>query len=173
MNADLVLIRDFIQTYGLYLQLIALIAYVIYVRKNDAFFYSLSLVIVFSFVHYMLEKELMILGQNPQFERLVYNAWYLGFAYTDAVLVILLIYITHKKKLKIDSASRMIMISYVSLGVMQILRYLDRIILEADKLGAIYSIVVPTINISITVAACAYVVFTFLKKRDLSSHNSG
>lgn len=156
MNVTIELIRDFIQTFGLYMQVIACIAYILCNRKTSAFLYCLLAVLLFTFFQYLLEKELLNLAKKPQFEQLVYNAWYIGFAYLDAVFVILVVYVCKKKSLAIGNITRMILISYVTLGCMQIARYLDRIILETDKLGELYSIVVPTINISVTLLVCGY-----------------
>jgi hypothetical protein len=170
MSVDISLIRDFIQTYGLYMQIFAFIAYSIYAKTTSAFFYCLLLVIIFTPIHFYLEKELLILGQIPKYEQFVYNGWYLGFAYTDAMLVILAVYICRKKALFIDSASRMIMISYFCLGVIQVIRYLDRIILESDSLGEIYGILVPTINIGVTLLSCTYVTLVVATGMKVSKH---
>lgn len=165
MNVTIELIRDFIQTFGLYMQVIACIAYILYTRKTSAFLYCLLAVLIFTFFQYSLEKELLNLSQKPRFEQLVYNAWYLGFAYLDAVFVIVVIYLCKKKSLTIDHVTRMILISYVTLGCMQVARYMDRIILETDALGELYSIVVPTINISITLLICAYSLYVLISGR--------
>lgn len=162
MNVDISLLRDFIQTYGLYMQIVAFIAYIIYAKTTSAFFYCLLLAIIFTPIHFLLEKELLILGQNPQYEQIVYNGWYLGFACTDSFFVILAVYICHKKALLVNSSSRMIIISYFCLGLLQVARYFDRIILEADKLGEVYSILVPTINIGVTILTCFYVTFVIV-----------
>ena len=159
MNVDITQIRDFIQSYGLYMQTLAFIAYILHTRKTTAFFYSLLFVILFTTVHFVLEKQLLTMGHNPIHEQLVYNIWYLGAAYTDALLIILVIYICKKKALAIDTVSRMILLSYFCLGAMQIARYLDRIIIESDILGSLYSIIVPTINVGITLLVCVYVLF--------------
>jgi len=159
MNADISLLRDFIQTYGLYLQVVAFVAYVIYAKQRSAFFYCLLLVIIIAPIHLLLENQLLHLAENPDNNRLVYNGWYLGYAYTDALLVILAIYLCKTRALIIDSVSRMIMISYFCLGMVQLIRYFDRVILESDKLGDVYSIIVPTINVSVTVLVCVYVVY--------------
>ena len=162
MNVTIELIRDFIQTFGLYMQVFACIAYIFYTRKISAFFYCAIAVILFTFIQYHLEKELLILAQNPNFEQVVYNAWYLGFAYLDAVFVILVIYICRKSALPIDNVTRMILLSYFTLGFMQIARYVDRIIMESNSLGEIYSIVIPTINISVTLLICGHCIYVLL-----------
>ncbi len=159
MNVDIILIRDFIQTNGLYIQLLACLAYIIYVRKFTAFLYCLLLIIVFAPVHFLLEKQILSMTSSPDYQHLGYNLWYLGFAYTDALIVILTIIISKKKVLQIDSITRMILISYVFLGVSQVARYFDRIILESNKLGDLYSIIVPTINVSITLLIFGYVAY--------------
>jgi hypothetical protein len=162
MNVTIELIRDFIQTFGLYMQVCACVAYIFYTRKTSAFFYCTLAVILFTFIQYHLEKELLILAQNPQFEQLVYNAWYLGFAYIDAVFVILLIYVCKKQSLPVDNITRMILLSYVTLGCMQIARYVDRIIMESDSLGELYRIVIPTINISVTLLICGHCIYVLI-----------
>ena len=165
MNVTIELIRDFIQTFGLYMQVFACIAYILYTRKTSAFFYCLIAIILFTGIQYVLEKELLSLAQNPNYEQLVYNAWYLGFAYADALFVISVIFVCRKNAFLIDNTTRMILISYVTLGAMQVARYFDRIILETNSLGEMYSIVVPTINLSVTLLVCANVIFVLLSCR--------
>lgn len=162
MNVTIELIREFIQTFGLYMQVFACIAYIFYTRKSSAFFYCTLAVLLFTFIQFHLEKELLILAQNPQFEQVVYNAWYLGFAYIDAVFVILVIYVCRKNALPIGNITRMILLSYVTLGCMQIARYIDRIIMESNTLGELYSIVIPTINISVTLLICGHCIYVLL-----------
>jgi hypothetical protein len=171
MNVTIELIRDFIQTFGLYMQVFACIVYILYTRKTTAFFYCLIAIIISTGIQYVLEKELLSLAQNPKFEQVVYNAWYLGFAYADAVFVIAVIYICKKKALRIDNTTRMILISYVTLGAMQVARYFDRIILESNTLGELYSLVVPTINVSVTLLVCANVLFVLLSGRKNANTN--
>jgi len=162
MNVTIEIIRDFIQTFGLYMQIFACIAYILYTRKASAFFYCVLAIIIFTGIQYLLEKELLNLAKNPEYEQLVYNAWYLGFAYADAVFVIAVLYVCKKQSLEIGNITRMILISYVALGVMQIARYFDRIILETNSLGELYSVVVPTINISVTLLVCGWIIYVLL-----------
>lgn len=158
MNVDIYVLRDFIQTYGLYMQITALIAFTLLKGIRHTFFYCSLLVILVGLTHFLIENQLQVLGQNPRYEQLVYNLWYLGFASTDALFILLTIYISQKKQLVIDSVSRMLMISYFCLGSMQVARYFDRIIIETDWLGNIYSVVIPTINVGITFIVCSYVI---------------
>lgn len=162
MGTTIELVRDFILTFGLYMQIFACTAYILITRKSSAFLYCAISFILFTGIQFVLEQQLGALAQNPRFEQLVYNAWYLGFAYTDAMFVIAVIYICQRKQFEIDNITRMILISYVVLGSVQVARYFDRIILETNAIGELYSLVVPTIYVSNTLLVCAYVIYVFI-----------
>jgi hypothetical protein len=166
MNEEIISTRDFIQTYGLYIQFIALCAYIFKVRKATAFVHCLITLLIFTLVHYFIEKQLLIMAQEPGLQILVRNLWYLGFAYTDAFLVLIVLVMCRKKSLVIDRITRLILFSYVALGLTQIMRYVDRVIYDTDKLGIFYSIAIPTINISITALICGAAIAVYVKNND-------
>ncbi|MFT6267520.1 MAG: hypothetical protein ACJAVV_000318 [Alphaproteobacteria bacterium] len=165
MNEEIISARDFIQTYGLYIQAIALCAYMVKVRKATAFMYCVVILLIFTIVQYFMEKQLLVMAQDPTLQELVRNLWYLGFAYTDAFLVLIVLVTCRKKPLIIDRVTRLILFSYVALGLTQVMRYVDRVIYDTDKLGTIYSIVIPSINISITALICGAAIAVYLKEK--------
>lgn len=169
MNEQLINIRDFIQTYGLYIQIIALAAYIIKIRKVSAFIVCVVILLLFTVFHYFYEKQLLVMAQQDNLRALVSNLWYLGFAYTDAFLVLLVLVICRKRSLKIDRITRLILLSYISLGLIQIARYIDRIIYGTDKLGSFYSIAIPSINISITALICLSVALVYIPRQKASN----
>jgi hypothetical protein len=164
MNEELISIRDFIQTYGLYIQSFALFIYFLKVRKANAFVYCVVILLVFTAIQYFIEKQLIIMAQKPSLQELVSNLWYLGFAYLDSFLVLIVLVICTRKSLRIDRITRLILFSYVALGLTQIIRYIDRVITDNDKLGELYSILIPTINISITTLICAAAVYVYFER---------
>lgn len=147
---DIIQIRDSIQHYELYMQLTACMAYIIRFRTADTFVYLCVGVLVLTPIHIVYEKQLLELATNPDYRALVRNIWYIGYALTDVLLVVSVVYIAKKEKLKFDYASRLMAISFLALATVQVVRYIDRIILETDVLGAAYSIAIPTINIGVT-----------------------
>ena len=82
------------------------------------------------------------------------------------MFVIAVIYICRRKAFEIDNVTRMILISYVALGSVQVARYFDRIILETNAIGDLYSLVVPTIYISNTLLICSYAIYVFFKRHE-------
>lgn len=147
---DIIQLRDSIQHYELYMQLIACMAYIIRFRTADTFVYMCVGILVLTPIHIVYEKQLLELATDPEYRALVRNIWYIGYALTNVLLVTAVVLISKKEGLKFDYASRLMATSFLTLAVIQVVRYIDRIVIETDLLGVAYSIAIPTINLGVT-----------------------
>jgi hypothetical protein len=162
MQEHIIVIRDFFLTYGLYIQAIALFLYMAKARTLTAFAYCVALLLIFTSVHFYMEKHLTVMAQDPSLQLLVRNLWYLGFAYTHAFLVLLVLVICRRKALVIDRISKLVLTSCVALALLQIARYIDRVINNTDYLGLIYSVMLPSLNIAITTLICIAAISVYM-----------
>ncbi|WP_100656924.1 hypothetical protein [Alteromonas flava] len=154
---DIFVVRDFIQQFGLYLQVMACLAYILNFRRADTFVYLCVGILLLTPAHYVYEQYLLELAILPENQAFVRNAWYIGFAITDIAFVAIVVLLARKAQLKFDFASKVLAYSFVSLAFIQLFRYVDRIVLETDMLGWFYRTSVPTINSGVTLLI---VVFT-------------
>lgn len=141
-------IRDFLQENGMMIQTMSFIGYCLYFKVRNAFVYSSFAVVIITPLHFIYEKFLLSLA-GTSYESFIVDLWYPGFSITDSLLVVFVLAICKRKSLKIDKISRLIILSYVILSAVQMMRYLDRIILSLDVTGEVYRVIIPTINCSV------------------------
>lgn len=125
-------------------------------RVMNTFSVSVVGILLLTSVHFVFEKEMLELAKDESMQALVRNAWYLFFALTNALLIVIVTLYAKAKKLEFDIASKLLMYSFVALSLMQIARYLDRLVLESNVLGNLYSISIPSINITVTLLIFFY-----------------
>lgn len=147
---DLELLRDYIQTYELYIQLSAFIAYVARFRTADTFVYMCVGILILMPLHFVYEKELLALAQQEEYRPLVRNLWYFGFGMTDILLVWTVAGIARKEKLKFDIASIIIAGCFILLAIIQLIGYVDHVITETHYFADFYMASIPIINVFVT-----------------------
>ena len=152
-------IQDFIQQFGLYMQVMAVLAYIMNFRRIDTFVYLWVGILLITPSQYVYELYLLELAIQPENQALVRNIWYIGFAISDMVLVAIVALIARAQKLKFDFASNILAFSFISMAWVQLVRYVDHIMIETDVLGQFYSASIPTIHIMVTIVI---VVFTLV-----------
>lgn len=89
-------------------------------------------------------------GDNS-LKELVAALWYLGFALSDWVLLFVLFWVLKRFSIASCYCTDTILISYAVMGLMQLVRYCDRYILELNSLGFFYKNGIPAINCIITI----------------------
>lgn len=147
---ELNLIRDFIQHYGLYMQMVACLAYIWRFRVIDAFTYICAGILILTPLHVVYGKTLLELAQNEEMRGLVRNLWYLGFALTDVLLVVVIAHISKKERLKLDFPTKALMFIYLLLAAIQLIGYVDQVITKTDYLANFYMVSIPVINLIVT-----------------------
>lgn len=138
-----------ISEHALLIQIVALFfAFILYEKKN-AF-----LVCLFTFTLLGIAQvywEYFLLGSAKELyeKETIRILWYFGFAISDWLTIIASVWICYKHQYLRDKATDLILISYTLHGFNQVIRYIDRVTLETNMLGAFYKMVVPTLNVAI------------------------
>ncbi|MDM7861138.1 hypothetical protein QTP81_11065 [Alteromonas sp. ASW11-36] len=167
---DLDSIKDYIQEYGLYIQLFACMAYILKFRAADTFVYMCIGILLLSPLHILYQNQLLALAQNEEYRGLVRNLWYFGFALTDIMMVLIVIGLSKRDNLKFDTASKVMAGAFITMAVIQILGYIDQVVTETDYLADFYMTSIPLINIGVTIvifstALAAVLVSMFFDER--------
>lgn len=145
----------------LLLNVIALFISVLAFPQRSAFVSTLLLIVVLQLFHMWYEGYLLNTLANELGKKDVRTLWYMGFAVTDFLFIWLAVSYCSIKNMVRDKASNFILISIGALGVVQMVRYADRVLIGSDVLGGVYKIAVPTLNFSITFLAIAYLSYFF------------
>ena len=131
------------------LYVVALLLYVFIVRRLTAFSFVIVGVLLLDFLHVGYSIFLTSFFQDPSSETLVFYSWYLGFALTDFLFVWLLVRLCKGSGLHLDIASKFILAIYAILGALQLLRLVERLLVNSDLMKLIYSNGIPVLNFSI------------------------
>jgi hypothetical protein len=143
--------------YLLLLNIIALFISVLVLPHRTAFVAILLFIIILQLLHMWFEGYLLNILADTLEKKDVRTLWYMGFAVTDFLFVWVAISYCNLKELLRDKSSNFILLSTCVLGVVQMLRYADRVLINTDVLGDFYSLSIPTLNLGITFAAITYV----------------
>jgi hypothetical protein len=143
--------------YLLFLNLLALFISALAFPQRSAFVSILLLVVVLQLLHMWYEPYLMDNLAKKMSKEDIRTLWYMGFAVTDFLLVYLSVTYCSIKNMVRDKVSNIILINIALLGVIQMVRFADRVLIGTDLLGEIYKIAIPTLNFSITFMGIAYV----------------
>ena len=153
---DLDSIKDHIQQYGLYIQLIACLAYIWRFKTADAFVYMCVGILVLTPLHVVYETKLLALSENEEMRSLVRNLWYFGFAVTDIMLVAIVVHLTKKGKVQLDYPTKALMASFLLMAVIQFAGYVDQVVTNTDYLANFYMTSIPVINIGVTIIIASF-----------------
>jgi hypothetical protein len=103
------------------------------------------------------------MAEQEEHREFVRNFWYMFFAFTYFIYVLVVYVITEKIKLKAKLTTSFIITSTITLGFIQLIRYADRILINTDILGKFYEISVPAINLAIVLVIACHSIFTIVK----------
>jgi hypothetical protein len=106
-----------------------------------------------------LNLEFYLFGQFWDYSQyhLLYVYWYLGFALTDTVFVVVSIMLYHKFSLRLDWASRCIMTIYSVMAGLQLIRFVDRAFKDTAFIETLYQNGIPLLNLLVVLITFVYV----------------
>ncbi|MBN7826931.1 hypothetical protein [Bowmanella dokdonensis] len=136
---------------------LAIFVYVVMVRTRSAFQWILFGVCLMDILHQWMHRSMVILWQNEHILPLIHHAWYLTYAMTDLVFVLLMLWLCRSHGLRLGSVSLFILSSYGLLAITQVARWGDRVLLQTNAISELYKLLIPTLSIGITIAALLYV----------------
>lgn len=146
---------DIIQANSFRAAFLSLLIYSIYFSRRDSFVITLCSMCLLNLAHMALD-DLMMKWYDQGYEQLVYHAWYLFFAATDFAFCFVAYTLVDRFKLEMQKVSRVVIFSFLTLGIVQVLRYADRIVLETDYFGWLYTASIPAINSGVTISVLVY-----------------
>lgn len=156
---------EFINKSSLAIELVALIIYISFRSLNTpkgldkvCFPWIVVFMCITSIIHLGIELSARkMFGIESLYDYGVL-LWYLGFAITDFVFVIGTILFCEKLQLKKDFISSTVLFCFAFLGLIQIVRYVERYVLEIDSdlMGWVYTNSIVMVNILTTTGVCFY-----------------
>lgn len=146
-------VKDFIELYSLALSALAFIVYTVSVSRITAFNLVLFAAIILHIVHSHITRSLIPLFGVAEYYSVINYVWYLSFAITDLVMVLVCCQLITRYKLLKDRASSFMIIMFVWLAFLQVSRLAIRE-WGFDFGGDIYKNSVVFTNIAITLLPC-------------------
>jgi hypothetical protein len=143
--------------YLLLLNLMVLFISALVFPQRSAFVSILLLAVALQLLHMWYQPYLMDNLAKKLSKENIRTLWYMGFAVTDFLFVWLAVSYCNIKNMVRDKVSNFILIEVAVLGVIQMVRYADRVLIGSDVLGGFYKVAIPTLNFSLTFMAISYV----------------
>ncbi|WP_034898897.1 hypothetical protein [Paraglaciecola psychrophila] len=131
-------------------------------QKRTAFEVIVFITMLLSIGHLTIEYKLHKMGVNGGDVGFIRAAWYLGFSSTYLIHIVVCTLYCNAKNLVRDKSSTIILISFFIAAILQVLRYIDRLILETNVLGPLYTNGIPAINSICTIVIVMYVASKYL-----------
>lgn len=159
--------HEFLYTIGEYLILInilVLFAYQFVAPDKSSFGAILTIVVLMQMLQMWYEHFLIYSLAETFSKESIRIFWYMGFAVIDFAAVKICVSYCSYRNMTREKAGNFILLSVLLLGVMQLARFADRILIESNMLGWVYKHMIPTFNFGITFAATAYVAFIITGK---------
>ncbi len=153
---------DLIQQYEWSISVLMLLIYTAIVRKLTSFNVLLILLLFLTYLQFYWDVTISKHFGREDISDLITALWYLGFGISDFIFVVLSCFIIRKNHLETNTPIRMIIYSYIALGVVQVITYLERFIFSTKNLYYFYEYAIPTVNASVTVIIFVYTAMTVL-----------
>lgn len=153
---------DLVQANGLVVTLVSLLAYVICVGKRDGFVIVVGASCFLTLCHFVYDAWVMGLSDGDTDQQLVLILWYLGFAASDFIFVFAAYALLDNFQIPVSKASSFFLNCLLVRGFIQLARYFDRVLVETDYLGYLYSLTIPLVNTGMVLFALATAVLSFV-----------
>ena len=139
-----------LQAWGNFSIIASTLFFVLYVcfskRKNESLHITSSIVVGFGLIMLLIEDPLT---QITDIDLLRYS-WYNSFALLDTC-ILAAIYITHRKQqLKLTTSSKMIVVNYGTLALLQYIAYWDQLSFQLAIVSDLYLLAIPAISLTIS-----------------------
>lgn len=159
MTDDLYYYLDLIQGMQLQALFMGLVAYLLAYSRRDSFSICLLLTIALKMIQVGADSFMWSRQDDPFWHPIVYHAWYMFFGITDWAFVFLTFYVCKRYKFRLTFGCYAIFYSYIALGLIQMLRYADRVVYETNYLGFAYRYTIPVINTTMTIVVSVYIIY--------------
>lgn len=164
LTLNISIIINFIAASNFLLCLGAACCYLAITRKATEFAFVSFGVVILDVIHQAMRYELKKYFDCQECLEVVNALWFMGYALTDLILILILNTIFSKYRLLKDKASSYVIYCYMLMALIQIATYIERIYTDAEMFMYLYQVAIPIINISITFALCGLVLRLILLK---------
>lgn len=148
------------------LNLAALILYTLAVKRITFFSFVLVGLLLIDVLHQGIAIYLRSFLSDERSLSFVFHAWYISFAFTDFLFFLSGLYLAKVFGSDIDRASQFILYTYLALGVIQMLRFAERLFTDVNLMAWLYSEGIPLTNLVVTAFVIGYVIrVTFVSLR--------
>ncbi len=148
------------------LNLAALILYTLAVKRITFFSFILIGLLLIDVLHQGIAIYLRSFLSDERSQSFVFHAWYISFAFTDFLFFLCGLYLAKVFNSDIDRASQFVLYTYLALGVIQILRFAERLFTDTNLMAWLYAEGIPLTNLVVTAFVIGYVgKVTFLSLR--------
>ena len=138
--------------------LAALFLYLFTVRKVTSFSFVFVGILVLEALHIGIQFALASLVHTPELVPFVYYTWYLSYGLTDFFFVGVVFYLCRRSETELEFVSKLLLWIYLSLGVLQVVRLIERLTINSDIVGWLYTSGVPIVNFGIALILLGYVI---------------
>ncbi|QJR82333.1 hypothetical protein CA267_017030 [Alteromonas pelagimontana] len=139
------------------INLTCLIVYSAVVRRLTSFTYVMVGIIAIEALHQALTLTLMPLANSEHHNYLIFSLWYLGFAFSDFLCVGLVILGVKYSRQKMERASKFILGLLIAFGVFQVVRYIERLLIDSEFMGYVYAYVIVAMNYFVSLILVIYI----------------
>ncbi|QJR82332.1 hypothetical protein CA267_017025 [Alteromonas pelagimontana] len=145
------------------LYLAALFVYTLCVKKLTAFSFIFVGVLILEILHVGLEFYLYSSNEYSSYYELVYYSWYIGFAATDFLFIWVACLWSRKAQVPFDTISKVVLWLHGFMGVIQIVRLVERSYIDSYLMSLMYSNSIVLINMIIALLLIGFVAKVILE----------
>lgn len=159
-----------IESFSLGIIILSLIIYIACVRKVTAFLIIISSAVVLDGFQQWFRLELQKTFHLTDYLFEINTAWYLGFALTNTIFIVFVVWLLSRANLLRDRVSEFVLIAYMFMTALQIVRYLDKVVFDLDLVGFFYRTSITTTNVVLSLIILMYslkvLTRSILKRKD-------
>ncbi|NCP63178.1 MAG: hypothetical protein GW836_00765 [Paraglaciecola sp.] len=164
VTSNVTLIINFIAAANFIICLSAACCYLALTRKATEFVFVAFGVVLLDVIHQLMRYELKKYFGCQECLEVVNALWFMGYALTDLILILVLNFIFSKNRMLKDKASQIIIYCYLAMSFIQIATYVERVYTNAEAFTYLYQVIIPIINLGVTFVLCGFVLKLVLLK---------
>ena len=146
------------------LLIVAFLIYLITVKRLNSFSFALGWLIVLEVVHQLIRHGVALVAANDS-GYTSFFVWYLSFSATDFLYVVAVYFTVKKQNLAFDLSTKFICSVMIVLGLLQLLRMLDRLLFDSPLAITLYTKGVPFLNLSLSLVIIFVVIISFFNAK--------
>ena len=143
----------------------AFLSYLGVVKRLTAFSFALAGLLVLEFLHQAIRHHIANIVPEAFFDVWGFYIWYLSFALTDFAYVWGVSACVKRMSLSIARATEFLLIAIFTMGLIQVVRMIDRLFIDSQWISILYTKGIPLLNMGISVLVVIVVLVSFFSAR--------